>query len=203
MYQLSTYVRNIAVFIIFMSFVTIIIPQNKYEKYVKLIIGIVMVGIIASPLVRLIGGFADGAAGFAPIPAIDMAAIEADIENASAAQIDNILAAYKTELAAHLERLVNTTSDFTFIEARFDINRDAERFGEIMSIFLTISETPADTRQRLISIDPVRIDIAVNTRGMPAPPADIDENPQIAALKNTIVDFYNMDIQNIHVFIAD
>ena len=203
MTELADYVRNIAVFIIFMTFVSIIVPENKYEKYAKLIMGIVLMGIVISPLAGIVGRLSDSG-GFVlnGMPLIDMRQIETQITSASEFQIDSILTAYQADLTTHLRRLVENSSEYSLLDAYFDIGRSEENFGKILGIHLTVSPHPPHNARGLITIDPVRIDISVNTRGLGRQTEQENvENEQMLALKNLIANFYNVDIESIHVSI--
>jgi len=203
MAELSNYVRTIAIFIIFMSFTVIIIPENKYEKYIKLVMGIMLVAVIVGPLAGVLARFGGiGDFSLAGMPAIDMRQIDEQIANASTEQIEQILAIYHADLAAHLERLVNTGSQYTFIDGFFDIARNEDNFGQLLGLRLTVT-TAQQHAGGMITIDPVRIDISVNTRGLgrQGDSSENVENEQVMALKNLIADFYNLDKTSIHVSI--
>jgi len=213
MAELSNYVRNIAVFIIFMGFVSIIIPGDKYEKYVNLVMGIILVFMALSPMTRIFGNVAAGE--ILPFSVVtetaSLRSLEQDIQSAGNAQAENIIANYHAELIAQLERLVNTGSEYTFIRGRFDIDVSQEHFGRILRLDLTVSQTsatsPASAGQsrNLVNIDPIRIEVAVNTRGENR--GNTEQNGQsvesghMVSLKNLISNFYNMDTGNIHITI--
>jgi len=55
---LGEYVRNIAVFLLFTSFIGIIMPSGKYKGYVNLVLGFMLIFIVLAPLVNM------GAASF-------------------------------------------------------------------------------------------------------------------------------------------
>ncbi len=45
-----SYIRNIILFLIFMSFIQVILPTNKYRSYINLVFGIMLVFIMIQPL---------------------------------------------------------------------------------------------------------------------------------------------------------
>lgn len=197
MTALSTYIRNIAVFLIFSSFITIIVPSKKYEQYINLILGTILVFLIASPLAGIIGSFSSGSGNIFRDMTLqyDRAVLSRQIADANEAGIEAILADYRNALTEQLGRIVANHGSFTLHHAHFTIDTD-ENFGEILSIHAILSEGTTTGRPPLISIDPVRIDLAINTRGQPAAAEDA-ESPQIMSLKKAISDFYKLDTANI------
>ncbi|MDR2182581.1 MAG: stage III sporulation protein AF [Clostridiales bacterium] len=192
----SEYIRNIAVFLIFSSFITIISPGKKYEPYINLVLGIILIFLITAPLAGVITAISGGTGDFFSDAALrhERAVMAQQIEEAGQAQIDAILETYTRSLTEQLDRIVSRHG-FTLHHADFDIDT-GEAFGAIDAIHLTVGEDEAPAA--LIRIDPVRIGAAVNTRGEPTP-AEIEESPQIISLKNAISDFYNLSEDNIHV----
>ena len=194
----SEYIRNIAVFLIFSSFITIISPGKKYEPYINLVLGIILIFLITIPLAGVINAIAGGSGDFFSDATLqhERAVMARQIEDASQAQIDTILETYTQSLNQQLSRIVSGHG-FTLHYAAFEIETELqEDFGAILSIRITISEDDAPTP--LIRIDPVRIISAVNTRGEPAP-SEIGESPRIISLKNAISDFYNLSEDNIYI----
>jgi len=193
---LANYIRNIAVFIIFASFVTIICPSKKFEQYIKLVLGIIMIFVVAAPLAGIITAITGGSGS--PLRDMhinyDRAVMARQIADADQAGRDAIIADFRAALTEQLRRVVDTHGVFTLLDAYFEIDL-GENFGEILSIRAVVSEGAAGGTP-LVRIDPVRIDFGIGTRGMPAAATDV-ESPQIVSLKNAISDFYNLDRSNI------
>ena len=201
----SEYIRNIAVFLIFSSFITIISPGKKYEPYINLVLGIILIFLITVPMAGVINAIAGGSGDFFSDAALqhERAVMARQIEDAGQAQINTILETYAQSLNQQLSRIVSNHG-FILHHAEFDID-DGENFGAILGISLTVGEDESAST-RLIRIDPVRITPGVNTRGEPPPaPAhppstsEIAESPRIISLKNAISDFYNLSEDNIYV----
>jgi len=192
----SEYIRNIAVFLIFSSFITIISPGKKYEPHINLVLGIILIFLITIPLAGVITAIAGGSGDFFSDATLqhERAIMSRQIEDAGQAQIDTILDTYTQSLNEQLSRIVSNHG-FTLLYATFDIDT-GENFGAILSIRITVDED--DTPTRLVRIDPVRITSAVNTRGQPTP-SEIEESPRIISLKNVISDFYNLSEDNIYI----
>jgi len=195
MVYLANYIRNIAVFMIFSSFVTIISPGKKFEPYLNLVLGIILIFIVAAPLAGIITSITSGSGNILRDMSIqyDRAALSRQIADADQAGRDAIIAEYHDALTEQLRRVVATHGSFTLREAYFEINTD-ENFGEILSIYAIVSEAESGGVP-LVRIDSVRIGLELGTRG--EPPPDAVESPLIMSLKNVISDFYNLALANI------
>lgn len=196
MAAIADYVRNIAVFLIFSSFVTIIMPGKKYEQYINLILGIILIFLVTAPLAGILGLLSQGSGDiFRDIGLqYDRAVLARQIEGASEAGEEAILAGFKEALTQQVERVVVGHGYFVLQHVEFEIDR-AENFGEILSMHLEVKTGEASATP-LITIDPVRINFGVNTLGQPVQLGHV-ESPQIMSLKNALSDFYNLDKENI------
>ena len=195
---LSDYIRNLAMFLIFSSFISIISPGKKYEQYINLVLGIILIFILTAPLAGVVNALSNSSGDiFADINlAYDRAALARQISYADAANQDLILSIYKEGLTEQTRRLVENHGEFYLEEAFFEIDVD-ENFGDILSIHLILSEVGVS--QRFLRIDPVRITPVIGGRGeRQAEAAESDvENPHILSLKNLLSSFYNLDKRNI------
>ncbi|MDR2166333.1 MAG: stage III sporulation protein AF [Clostridiales bacterium] len=197
MLELSNYIRNLAVFLIFASFVTIITPGKKYEKYLNLVLGIILIFIITAPLAGVINALA-GSSGdiFADISlAYDRAAMAAQIDRADQEGREAILALYREGLTDQTRRLIDSHGEFSLVAANFQIDTE-NNFGEILSMHLILAPTQANTP--FLRIEPIRIPPTIDNRGEPATQAsDNVESPHIMSLKNLLAGFYNLALDNI------
>ncbi|MCL1924114.1 MAG: stage III sporulation protein AF [Defluviitaleaceae bacterium] len=53
MHLFSEYIRNLSIFLLFMSFVSIVAPSENYKKYINLIAGFILMFIMINPIVSL------------------------------------------------------------------------------------------------------------------------------------------------------
>lgn len=47
---ISAYFRQIVIFIIFMTFIEILIPDKKYKKYIDFVLGLMLISVMVSPI---------------------------------------------------------------------------------------------------------------------------------------------------------
>ena len=194
---ISEYIRNLAIFLIFASFINIINPGKKFEHYINLVLGIILIFVLIAPISGIINNLA-GSSGdiFADISlAYDRAALARQIDQADAAGQEQILALYRDGLVDQARRLVENHGEFYMDTAHFTINSAANSFGEILQIHLILREQ--DRAQAFVRIDPVRIDPVIGSRGEPPTTTAEPENPHKISLKNLLAGFYNLPADNI------
>ncbi|MCL2168840.1 MAG: stage III sporulation protein AF [Defluviitaleaceae bacterium] len=198
MTALSDYIRNLAVFLIFASFITIINPGKKFENYINLVLGIILIFIVIAPLSGVIAALGSSSGDiFADINlAYDRAALSHQIAAADQSGQDAILALFTEGLTDQTRRLVDNHGHFDLLSVHFNIDQTPENFGAIETMHLFLE--PRGAARPLVRIDPVRITPAIGTRGEPQPQSDTPvENPHIMSLKNILSSFYNLDEDNI------
>ena len=194
---LSDYIRNLAVFLIFASFVSIISPGKKYEQYINLALGVILILVIIAPLSGVVNALA-GSSGdiFADVSlAYDRHALARQIEKADQAGIDSIMRMYTEGLTEQTRRIIENHGYFALLAANFQIDQVYD-FGNVLSIHLIVTEL--DVQMPLVRIEEVRISPAINTRGEPVlQNSTIAEDARKLSLKNLLASFYNVDISNI------
>ena len=204
----TEYIRNLCVFVIFMSLAKIIIP-TKFKDYLNLVLGFVLVFLLINPFAMLrntagLNGLADAFFSMEQSLVKNQAAGSYD-----KAQTDAVLAAYRIRLEERLNGLLGQ-SGFELTSVYFEIIEDGERFGELLSIRAEVKEKQGggssggglrDTiKIEQPSFEPIRIVIGKNTAAdVPEQTAEEQETAQTTRLKKLISDFYNLPADNIYI----
>jgi len=203
--MLRDYVHNIAMVVIFASFLGLILPRGKYKDYVKLVMGLAVILAVISPVANIFGGgslenfFEEARAQF------NLAELNLSMDiarNAAAGDFgseNTMLAAVLEEYRSGLEaqmRLIISNLGHELKESRIYIDESNENFGLITELELIITKKSDDASNSLIRVDRV----SVETIGITGTEnIDTDENPEINAIKNLLSDFYNLSVENIHI----
>ncbi|MDR1703792.1 MAG: stage III sporulation protein AF [Clostridiales bacterium] len=188
---LYDYVRNVAVFLIFMSIAGIIVPEGRFKGYINLALRLILVLLVAQPLITLAGS---GFAGtfFDMGMNLDGRAMRGEYVFNDASQNEKILESYKKNLETQLERLIQPYS-YSVESCVFTVGENEADFGEIKNVYLALSKgRKTDESRSVIRVEPVRI-------GSPALPSEEQEAVQdeIKSIKKAISDFYNVTSTNI------
>ena len=178
------YLRNIAYFIVFMAAVGVIAPNGNYKKYITLVMGIMLIGIVIRPAFGIFGNDQR----LIPMPDIFAGIIPETIEVE-----DHIEAAFHRQLTSQTAALLSRNG-FELVSAQW---QTAEDFSHIQQVTLTVRIPEASPTPRpFIRVEPVRI--------APYRPSEPDQEPEEAkAIKKLISDFYEMELANIHIWILE
>lgn len=52
---IKSYAEKIAVFVVLSVYIDLILPDNSYRKYIRLIVGAMLIGIVIEPVAVLMG----------------------------------------------------------------------------------------------------------------------------------------------------
>ena len=193
----SKYIRDIAVFLILQALIGIIAPNTAYKKYIDLLLGLILIGLILSPLNSLINN--SNSAFFPFMPEINLNLNRINPHNEYFNNIHNtmILNTYKEDLREQARLLISRESDFVLVDFFVEVNETDEHFGMIESIALTVR--PTNTTAPTSSIFRIeRVEIKIPGR---AETEIIDDSmaANVNKLRNIISSFYNLSAGNIHI----
>ena len=207
MEMLREYVRNIAVYVIFMALAGAIIPEGKLKSYVDLTMGIILVLILVSPVAGLLGADFPGALAGLGLQ-FERRVMAGEFAHNDAEHNALILSIYRDNLREQARRLIESFRDFVFINARFEIGEEERNFGEIKGIWIELAERRDTPEQRmfggLIRIEPVSIRIGTDIPLEITPENsndNLNEDERIIRIKNAISDFYMIPSSNINIIV--
>ncbi len=218
---ISSYIKNIAFFLIFISFVGIIVPNDKYKKYISILLGFVLIILVISPIKGVFNGeainfpsmFKELNEAYAGQNVEISKENEKYLELRKKAIADNFLAQIRLSLEGLLGNEGVLLKDLTV-----DFN---EETGELYGLTISAlkkadnsAKPPEKTKKPFIRIEPVEIKPKASEQKASEQNAseqnaseqntesealnEIDE-AQIKKVKKAISDFYNMSVDNIHI----
>ena len=181
------YLRNITYYLIFMAVVGVIAPSGNYKKYIALIMGVVLIGIVITPIIsgleRPSVPMTELFGNIMPMPDTG----QSDFFHWQQQQVRDI---FHSQLTDQIGSLL-IRNGYELISAEWETSED---FTYIRQIFLTIravESLPAPVP--FIRVEPVRI----------APYRPAEETEETHKLKKLISDFYDMSLDNIHINITE
>jgi stage III sporulation protein AF len=146
---LYDWVKNIAIFLLLVSIIRNLLPQNHYDKYVRLFTGLMTVLLVLQPLSGLLGIQEQVDTLFSlDIYSQEMEAVKADFLQAGEGFEDSLLEAYEAQMKQQVELLLKEEG-LTAASILFYIGTDEaeETYGSItrMEIYLGEEETQNET----------------------------------------------------------
>ncbi len=177
-----SYIKNIILFLIFMSFIQVILPSNKHRSYINLVFGMILIFIMIKPLNLLFFSIKN----YEILPIFNENEIvinyDLDIKNYEDIQNKMIKNAFKENVKLQIE----TSLKNNYIIKDIDIDLYENKYSEI-------------------NIDKIHVTLKNNNKNIYVKPFNEDkgikdlENKEIINLKNLINKIYNIDVNNIYI----
>ncbi len=187
------YIKGITLLSIFLALIEMILPNQKFSKYIKLVLGFILMVNIILPFVNLNKysfdlkniedlNFSDQQFDYAPY-------IEASNNISDEAINQNV----KNRI---IELWTSENYEVDEVRVKYEINSDIVTFKSIDIVLREKNTTgKADSLVEVIKIEKIE----VGGLKKEAYKSDIDETPEIINLKTSISEEYNLSIESIYV----
>ena len=172
------YFRNITYYLVFLTVVGMLAPSDGYRAYIRLIMGILLIGVVVGPIATMLNR------QNVSMPEIFEASVPVMAEQSG--HLKNV---FHDQLSTQAKAML-ARENFTLISANWET---AEDFTYIRRVRMTVKVAASEPeRVPFIRIEPVRV--------APYRPLDPEDTPKEALqVKKLISDFYDMYVGNIHV----
>ncbi len=192
----SSYIRGIIFFLLFASFVGIILPSGKYKSYISIVLGFVVVFLVFEPIGKLSG-------------VKDMDWLVKGVN--SQLNVANQLSGYRTEdIEAERKKLIEEAfndemkvkvaevlDDYDVVNLKTDIDLKS---GELKEINLSVTKKKSEEKskkEKLVHIEPVKIKKESQKDNSKK------QTAEIAEIKKIISNFYNLPQGHIYVNVQE
>jgi len=204
--EMSRWVRQIVMVVMFAAFVDFFIPENNFLKYVKVFLGLLVMMVIMNPLIPLLNN--DIAINDIPFfeGLVDSKSISsnADIlkENINKLTIDE----YKGNVERYIVQQLTERAPYNIRSVKVNIVEDLSSpdFGRVDEIKITLGKDKPDHNavtnfvQEKISIDRVKIDDALK------PSANaVMQREEFKELINYLTDTFLISQEKIYISLED
>lgn len=183
------WIKNIAFYMILITAVMNVIPNNNYKKYINLFTGIVMIILVISPISNFLGASTRLDTNFIKnIYNQELNNIKVDAYQISDTSSSKLLEEYKNEISQQVDEIVKKEGYFV-VESKIVMNedRDSDNYGNLEGLQVVLS-TQEKKNQKIV-VDKIQIG------------KKQFENPEEISVKNVLDDFYNVGLDNINVSI--
>ncbi len=159
----SHLIKNLIILVILASFLEIILPDNKFQPYIKMVVGVMIMISILNPILQILNIMPDlemeilktGANYYEDVDYIDQEVIKHNQQL--------IVSEYKRRLNNQVGEIISNYRELETAAVRIEVeeNMESESFGSIslIDMTLTASDVTEDTRKSTVFID--KIDIQV------------------------------------------
>ena len=193
----SSYIRNIAIFIIFMTLIELVLPDSKYKAYINLVSGFLLLFIMLTPVQSMLQNVAVNIYKnpFDISLELDKSIMQKERAYYDKEQKGIIIAMYREQLVQQIEGLISTNGNFHFVGCEITLFEEDENFGEIARLQIEVEEK--EREKSFIRIEKVSVKIGnekTNDEG--------EESEKLKNLKKSILDFYNLSEANIYINVS-
>lgn len=200
------WVRNITYYLIFITVVTNILPNKKYEKYLKLFAGMVLILIVLKPVT---GGLKldDKLAYYFESISFQKESddLKKQLLGVEEKRLETMIGQYETAVAADLEGMAENYGFYKKeITVRIESDQNQENFGRVRSVFLILTQEEPDSRESgsLYQVEPVE-KVRVETKFPAVQEKSRDERQadhvKLNSLKEKIEEYYGLDSENVQI----
>ena len=170
---MTEYIKGIIFFLVFVSFIGIILPEGKYKNYINLVLGFIIMALVFKPMGDLGGIVGNISTQLSQQEIFDNVAYEDNYQMM-------IVNTVRSQMREQLSRAVDALG-YRLITLNADINLDS---GELKSINMTLENQESSSE---INIAPITLFSG-------------DDDP-IDDIKKIVSDFYQLPEEHIYVII--
>lgn len=127
---ITAYIKNIVVLLIFSLFAEMLLPDNRFRGYIKIVTGVVLIAVILKPLGQLVN---DGKFNIYDVVNVndDVAEINTDDINSE----EFIFKLYEENIEEKVKQILTDQGvDIKDVKVETEYDRDSEKYGGINSI---------------------------------------------------------------------
>ena len=216
MEKLFEWIRNITYYLIFITVIINLLPNKKYEKYVRLFAGMVLILLVLKPVT---GGLRldDALARYFEEISLQKEAGEltGKISEMDEKRLETMISGYEDAVAVDLSSMAETAGfDCKKAAARIDKEQNSPTFGRVMgvSLILTPKETSGEEKggvsveneaepiKRVEDVEGVKIG---ETKPQKSENRRQEENSQLSGLRRRIIEYYDLEEQEIEIQVED
>ncbi|NLJ88096.1 MAG: stage III sporulation protein AF [Epulopiscium sp.] len=199
---LGNWLRNIAFFIIFTVFLDMLMPDSSFRSYIRMLLALILILIVTKPISSLVVKSAS-IANAVEINELELErqTILKESKMIQSKQNDLIIERYKDTVSMQIGKLIETNSNYSpqTIEIIIDEDRESESFGEIneLKILLVDKEELSKGKNNIEAVKPIKIDTKIEKEKKLE--NAIEDRELEKNIKNLLINFYNLSIDNIHI----
>lgn len=185
------WINTIVVTIIFSAFVEMLMPSNNMKKYIKLVLGLLIMAVILEPVLQYMKkGYSLSGYSFKYTNILDSSYIKQESETYSQKQQDSVVKLYKQNLeekmAEGIKKLVSNKNVSVSVDIVDDINN--KNFGDINKVTVTLK----DSIKKVDKVGKIQVDNDNNT-------GQEKQEENFTDLKNKISALYDIDPSKIEI----
>ncbi|MEG2700170.1 MAG: stage III sporulation protein AF [Hungatella sp.] len=196
---LYQWVANITFYFIFITVVSNLLPNKKYEKYCRLFMGMVLILLVIQPLTASLRLEDRLAYYFESITFQNESEdLKKELLGMETQRLQQMIAQYEEAVGGDLE---NMASDFGFYPVRTEVTiesrSDHADFGTVTALFLLLTENPEDAKSQAPGfVHPVE-SVKIGQR-RPTPAKEISSEG-LNQLRRKVEGYYGLEAKDVEI----
>ncbi len=209
MENLFEWIRNIAYYLIFITVASNLLPNKKYEKYIRFFAGMVLILLVLKPVTGGLRLENTMAYYFESISIKKEAGeLKGEISKMEDKRLKSLISGYEEAVETDLASMAETAG-FGWKEIRAEIDRDQESstFCHVLRVYLvlTVKEEQGETGgvvpvEKIETVEEVKITEKETKR---SEERRQEENLQLSGLRRRIGEYYDLEEQDIEIQVED
>ena len=199
MAAVSQWVQNIACYLIFTTVIINILPGKKYEKYLRLFAGMVLILLVLQPLTGALR-LEDKITYYFETFTFqnDAASLEMELLGAEETRREMVIHQYEGAVAIDLENMARETGLYPGkTEVEIESDSQSPEFGKVKSVKLWVSMTEqmTDAVTEITAVEPV----VVGEKRTKIREKQNGEDRAVSSLRKQIADYYDLEAADVWI----
>lgn len=200
-------VKNLIVLVILASFVELTLPGNKFQPYIKLAAGIMILISILNPLLQLFSLVPDLEKEIKQMGSLNLEGYNYDKEEGLEFYQESILNEYEWRLQKQVKEIVEKHGlELVSFQAEVAEDVEEEKFGEIMKMEITFAPpSPGELPGRVpVIIEEVEVQIGKEEEEVERREAESkNRSPQKEKIREELMDLFSLTEQQVKLFMVE
>ncbi len=215
MEQLFEWIRSIIYYLIFITVVANLLPNKKYEKYIRFFAGMVLILLVLKPIT---GGLRldDTLAYYFESITLKKEATEltGEIAKMDGQRLDKMITKYEDAVSGDLKAMaVSAGFNCNVSKAEINEDQDSKNFGHVVRVSLVLKPESEEGEEEAIpaveGMEPIqKVAKVEGIKITPSPSSQgenvrQEENSQVSGLRKKIAEYYGLEEQDIEIQVED
>ncbi len=189
---LSTYIKTITFYVVFINIIEMIMPSEKYSSYIRLFLGLILIYIVIKPvfLFNINSVNSDILQNYENYITANSENI--DVQNIEETRINLVTNNYIQNKKIEIVNLIESNTKYEVVNCDIEIDKDTKTYGEIKNIQVTLNSKEEKLIEEIEIVDIEKNDMSNNV-----------ENDEILEIENIIKEVYNLSLNNININIVN
>lgn len=200
-YTIGRYTQSIAMVIIFTTVINLIMPSGDFAKYIKMVLGFIVIITILGPINTLVFKNKPNYTDILNRYQTDIQTTTMQRQSGDYLDIqkDIILENYKERIIPQMTDIIEKNSKIKVndLDLGFEEDTHLAEFGQIIWIDLIVEIVPKEDKSNIIKVPKIKVgDKNAKSYSPDQIQGEVEEK-----IKTSIIDFYNLPEANINIIV--